>query len=64
MTTSTLTYTGTLTITSCWCGIHMAIPNDLYLEGQCPLCGHHLRDVERHINRMHPNETPEGDTNG
>jgi hypothetical protein len=42
----------------------MAIPNDLYLEGQCPLCGHHLRDVERHINRMHPNETPEGDTNG
>jgi len=133
VTTSTLTYTGTLTITSCWCGIHMAIPKDLYieatrnhqksvycplghsfvyggdteekrlknalqwerdrvaseraradgaeaslratkghvtrlrkrvLEGQCPLCGHHLRDVERHINRMHPNETPEGETDG
>lgn len=26
----TLTYTGELVITSCWCGIHLAIPEDLY----------------------------------
>jgi hypothetical protein len=44
---TTLTYTGTLRITSCWCGIHLAIPQDLYdlanrHEGRtvfCPL-GH------------------------
>lgn len=27
---STMTYTGRLTVTSCWCGIHLAIPEDLY----------------------------------
>ena len=27
---STLTYTGELVITSCWCGIRLAIPSDLY----------------------------------
>jgi hypothetical protein len=27
---ATLTYTGTLQITSCWCGIKLAIPRDLY----------------------------------
>lgn len=27
---ATLTYTGTLQITSCWCGIKLAIPSDLF----------------------------------
>ena len=27
---STITYTGRLVTTSCWCGIHLAIPEDLY----------------------------------
>ena len=27
---STLTYSGTLTPTACWCGIHVAIPESLY----------------------------------
>lgn len=44
---NTLNYTGTLVITSCWCGIALAIPNDLYRKMQndsranayCPL-GH------------------------
>ncbi len=43
----TLTYTGTLVVTSCWCGINLAVPNDLYRKAQadsktaifCPL-GH------------------------
>ena len=47
MTTKTLTYFGTLTATSCWCGIGLAIPSDLYKEANrtkttviyCPL-GH------------------------
>ena len=47
MTTATLTYTGKLVITSCWCGIEHAIPSDLYAWAQldhkrsvyCPL-GH------------------------
>jgi hypothetical protein len=41
-----MTYTGTLVITSCWCGIQLAIPNDLHdfanrhgSEVYCPL-GH------------------------
>lgn len=43
---ATLQYVGTLQITSCWCGIQMAIPSDLYDYAQrkgstvyCPL-GH------------------------
>ena len=43
---ATLTYTGTLIITSCWCGIKLAIPGSLYDEAHrkktdvfCPL-GH------------------------
>lgn len=43
---ATMTYTGRLVVTSCWCGIHLAIPEDLYdfarRRGQgvhCPL-GH------------------------
>lgn len=42
----TITYTGTLVTTTCWCGIHLAVPNDLYDYAQrhgqhicCPL-GH------------------------
>lgn len=43
----TLTYTGKLVITSCWCGIQLALPNSLYQKMQadskaaafCPL-GH------------------------
>lgn len=27
---NTITYTGELVTTSCWCGIHLAVPNDLY----------------------------------
>lgn len=27
---TTMTYVGSLVVTSCWCGIHMAIPEDLY----------------------------------
>lgn len=27
---ATMTYTGRLVVTSCWCGIHMAIPQDLH----------------------------------
>jgi hypothetical protein len=26
----TIVYSGTLVTTTCWCGIHLAIPNDLY----------------------------------
>jgi hypothetical protein len=26
----TIVYTGRLVVTSCWCGIHMAIPDDLH----------------------------------
>jgi hypothetical protein len=26
------------------------------LEGTCPFCGQHLRDLERHIGRQHPDE--------
>lgn len=45
--TTTLEYTGTLIVTRCWCGISLAIPNDLYRWAQaakhrpvhCPL-GH------------------------
>ena len=27
---TTMKYTGALSVTSCWCGIHLAIPSDLY----------------------------------
>lgn len=27
---ATINYTGTLVVTSCWCGIKLAIPNDLH----------------------------------
>lgn len=45
--TDTMEYTGTLTVTACWCGITLAIPKSLYRKAQadskfsiyCPL-GH------------------------
>lgn len=126
-----LTFAGTLTVTTCWCGISHAIPADLYqwaqadhsrrvycplghgwvfageteaqklkrslkwerdrlaaersradgaeaslratkghvtrlrkrvLDGECPLCGQHLRDVARHVARVHPDEPIEEPT--
>jgi hypothetical protein len=38
----TLTYTGTLNILSCWCGIEFAVPDDLYEQ-------HRSRGGVRHI---------------
>jgi hypothetical protein len=29
------------------------------IEGECPLCGQHLRDLARHVARVHPNEPVE-----
>lgn len=29
------------------------------LEGECPICGQHIRDLQRHVNRQHPNEVIE-----
>jgi DNA repair exonuclease SbcCD ATPase subunit len=29
------------------------------LDGECPICGQHLRDVARHVARQHSGETPE-----
>jgi len=29
------------------------------LAGECPFCGQHLRDLERHVSRQHPNESAE-----
>lgn len=125
---TTLTFTGNLVVTTCWCGIAHAVPQDLYewanlnhtrtvycplghgwvftgeteadklkrqlkfqrdqaaaeraradgaeaslrttkghvtrlrkrvLDGECPLCGQHLRDLARHVARMHPDEPAE-----
>lgn len=43
---ATITYTGKLVVTSCWCGVRLAIPDDLYSYARrngstvhCPL-GH------------------------
>lgn len=56
--TTTLSYTGELTITSCWCGIRLAIPSDLYTHaynnGQvvfCPL-GHEFVWKETEAQRL------------
>lgn len=123
---TTMTYTGKLVQTSCYCSMAMAIPKDLYdwaqrtggsvycpvghsfiyndtkvkqlendlkwykdhaaalraradqaeasrralkgvatklrkraLEGECPICGQHLRDLQRHVARQHPDEKVE-----
>ena len=29
------------------------------LAGECPFCGQHLRDLDRHISRQHQDEKPE-----
>lgn len=29
------------------------------VEGECPLCGQHLRDLARHVARVHPDEQAE-----
>lgn len=29
------------------------------IEGDCPLCGQHLRDLARHVARIHPTEQAE-----
>lgn len=122
----TMTYTGRLVQTSCYCSIALAIPKDLYewasrtgggvhcplghsfvfkdsenarlkrelkwerdrvaaeraradgaeaslrttkghvtrlrkqvIAGECPLCGQHLRDLARHVARVHPDEPAE-----
>lgn len=54
----TLTYTGKLTITVCWCGMHMALPADLYAYAQrtgkpvwCPL-GHEWVVRETEVDRL------------
>lgn len=31
------------------------------LAGECPVCGQHLRDLSRHMGRMHPDEKPEAE---
>jgi len=31
------------------------------LDGECPLCGQHLRDVARHVKRVHDKDTAETD---
>jgi predicted RNA-binding Zn-ribbon protein involved in translation (DUF1610 family) len=31
------------------------------IAGECPFCGQHLRDLARHVGRVHPDETAEQD---
>lgn len=31
------------------------------IAGQCPICGQSLRDLARHIGRVHPDEVPESE---
>lgn len=38
--TTTMTYTGTLVITSCHCGIRLAIPDTLYIKAQADASVH------------------------
>lgn len=54
----TMTYTGTLTLVSCWCGVHLAIPETLYREAfqngtavYCPL-GHTFVWKESQVDRL------------
>jgi hypothetical protein len=65
MTTTTITYTGHLVTTSCWCGVALAVPQSLYDEARrngrgiyCPL-GHTFvysdttkKELERTRNRL------------
>jgi hypothetical protein len=54
----TLQYTGKLVITSCWCGIRLAIPDDLFSYAQrrghavyCPL-GHTFVYADNELDRL------------
>ena len=54
----TLVFTGKLTVTSCWCGIRVGIPDSLYLEARnnghtvfCPL-GHQFVWKTTEFDRM------------
>jgi len=56
--TTTLQFTGELTVTSCWCGIRLAIPSSLYREAHnngmavyCPL-GHTFVWKETEADRL------------
>jgi len=56
--TTTLTFTGELTVTSCWCGIRLAIPDSLYRQARqnkkavfCPL-GHTFAWSETEADRL------------
>ena len=53
----TIAYSATLTITSCWCGINVAIPSDLYRQARengktvyCPI-GHTFMWSETELDR-------------
>lgn len=55
---NTMSYTGTLVITSCWCGIRLAIPEDLHAMARrkgtavfCPL-GHEFVYGDTEIDRL------------
>jgi hypothetical protein len=63
----TISYAGTLTVTSCWCGIHVAIPSDLYRQARengkarkraaaalCPCCNRSFVQLRRHLASQHP----------
>lgn len=57
MSETTINYSATLTTTSCWCGIHLAIPSDLYRQARdngqsvyCPL-GHQFLWTETTLDR-------------
>lgn len=54
----TITYSSTLVTTSCWCGIHLAVPDDLYSYAQrkghaiyCPL-GHTFIFTDTTVKRL------------
>jgi hypothetical protein len=53
-----MTYTGELTVTSCWCGVRLAIPSSLYREAKdngmkvyCPL-GHAFVFTTTEVERL------------
>lgn len=56
---NTLTYTGELTVTACWCGINIAIPRSLYWEAQnsgksiyCPLGHTFVYNTNTEVDRL------------
>lgn len=40
MTTDTMTFTGELVVTSCWCGINVAVPSSMYRWAQADSANH------------------------